>query len=39
MKDNGSVIFSHQIGHDVMVTFYVFPDADNLWEGRAEQRR
>lgn len=26
----------HQIGHDVMVAFDVFPDADNLQEGRAE---
>lgn len=31
-----SVIFSHQVGHDVMVAFDVFPDADNLQGGGAE---
>lgn len=31
-----TVIFSHQVGHDVMVAFDMFPDADNLRGGGAE---
>lgn len=30
------VIFSHQVGHDVMVAFHVFPDADDLQGGGAQ---
>lgn len=30
------VTFSHQVGHDVMVAFDMFPDTDNLQGGGAE---
>lgn len=29
---------SHQVGHDVMVAFHVFPHADNLQEAREEEK-
>lgn len=30
------VTFSHQVGHDVMVAFHVFPHADDLQGGGAK---
>lgn len=38
-RDEGKesdVTFSHQVGHDVMVAFHVFPHADDLQGGGAK---
>lgn len=35
-KETKDVTFSHQVGHDVMVAFHVFPHADDLQGGGAK---
>lgn len=35
-KKQGNDWKSHQVGHDVMVAFDMFPDTDNLQGGGAE---